>query len=65
MDVCLIKEPEMEPLQSGTRLIFTDVLLRRLTGQVRCKAQDDIFYVVESNRGTHLISVYDVVAVIG
>jgi len=55
----------MEPLQSGTRLIFTDVLLRRLTGQVRCKAQDDIFYVVESNRGTHLISVYDVVAVIG
>lgn len=51
-------------LKPGQKLLFTDVLRRRIVGRVKCPAQDKTFYVVESNRGTHLVTAFDVVAVI-
>lgn len=51
-------------LKAGQRLLFTDVLMRRFFGVVKCRAQDSTFYVVKSNRGMHLVCAHDIVAVI-
>ena len=52
-------------LHPGQRVLFTDVLLRRFVGTVRCPAADHEWWVVQSNRGTHLVSRFDIVEVIG
>lgn len=51
-------------LKAGQRILFTDILHRRLFGVVRYPTQNSTFYVVETNRGLHLITPIDVVAVV-
>jgi len=51
-------------LKPGQRVLFTDVLRRRFVGKVRFPAQDHNFYVVESNKGVHLVCAFDVVAIV-
>lgn len=55
---------QISELKPGQRLLFTDVLRRRLIGRVRCPAPDHTFMVVETNRGVHLVTAFDVVAII-